>query len=847
MVGLVIVSHSRALAEALLQLVGQVAPAGIPIAVAAGVGEGSREFGTNAIEISEAIQSVYSSDGVLVLMDLGSAILSAEMALELLPSEMASHIRFCPAPLVEGAIAAGVQIGLGSSLETACKEAEQSLLPKSEQLQSQPANTGPAAEPPVPAPASGLPGDDKMQAEQMTLTLNNQHGLHARPASRFIQAAGQWNAKTQVTNLTTGKGPVSATSLNALATLGAVKGHQVQITAAGPEARQALDALRQLVEDNFGETEEMQAASPVQANPAPVLDVFPARLRATPVSEGIALGPLYYFQAAAPSIPRYRAEDPDQEKLKLKQAIDQVRRDIEQRYRLVKTSVGEKNAAIFDAHLLMLQDPDITERVNHRIEANQENAAVAWSTVMNEIAEAFRELPDAYQQQRAADVIDITNQVLFALLGQATPAPAVFDQPVILFAPEITPTETAQLDMGKVLGILTSTGGPTSHSAILARALGIPSITGVPPAFSSRIKPGTLLAIDGFTGDIQIDPPPEIQREFQALRQAWIDRRRELIQQSRQPALTRDGRRVEVYANVGNLMDARAAVRNGAEGIGLLRTEFLFLTRETPPSEAEQLTILSEIGDVLGDRPITVRTLDVGGDKEIPYIRLAKEGNPFLGVRAIRMSLSQPDLFRTQLRAILRAAARYKIRIMFPMIAQVEEVRHAREWLEKAHQSLLAENLPHAWPVETGIMVEIPSAALLSRAFADEVDFFSIGTNDLTQYTLAAERGNPQLAGLSDALHPAVLRLIREVVVAAHARGKPVSVCGELAGDAEATAVLVGLGVDELSLNPAGIPLIKDTLRRVDSAQSAVLAEQALQATCAADVRRMSQEFLKET
>jgi phosphocarrier protein FPr len=838
MVGLVIVSHSRALAEALVHLVRQVAPPGIPIAVAAGIGDDRQQFGTDAVEISEAIQSVYSKDGALVLMDLGSAILSAEMALELLPPEMAANIRFCPAPLVEGSISASVQIGLGSDLDTVCKEAEQSLLPKARHLESQP---------PIPAAADVVQSahpEEEAPGPQIVITLNNQHGLHARPAARFVQTAGRFQAKTQVTNLTTSQGPVSAASLNGLATLGAVKGHQIQITAAGPDAQQALDSLRQLIENNFGEAIEPAPPIPTPIKPSPIPASEPSSFQATPVSDGIALGPLYHYQPAAPPVPQYKAADISQEKLRLEKAIDRTRRDIEQRYQQLKTGVGEEHAAIFEAHLLILQDPDLLERVKQRIETYQENAAVAWSAVINELANTYRNLTNTYQQQRSADVIDIGNQVLFALLGQPPPTPVAFREPVILFAREITPTETAQLDMSHVLGILTTNGGPTSHSAILARALGIPSITGIPPSFN--IKPGTLLAINGFTGKIQVDPSPELQQELRVLRQEWIDRQQQLINTSQQPAVTRDGHRVEVYANVGNLMDARSAVQNGAEGIGLLRTEFLFLTRETPPDEAEQLSALREIFGVMGDRPVTIRTLDVGGDKNLPYIHLAEEDNPFLGVRAIRMSLSQPDLFLTQLRAILRAGDRYKVRIMFPMIALLDEVRQAHAWLEKAHQALLAESMPHAWPVETGIMVEVPSTALLSQAFAQEVSFFSIGTNDLTQYTLAAERGNPLLSGLSDAMHPAVLRLIHEVTAAAHAKGKWVSVCGELAGDAEATAVLVGLGVDELSLNPAGIPLIKTILRQINTAQAVALAEKVLQATRAADARHLVQEFMKK-
>jgi phosphocarrier protein FPr len=839
MVGLVIVSHSRALAEALVNLVRQVSSAQVPIAVAAGVGADRQEFGTDAVEISEAIQSVFSPDGVLVMMDLGSAVLSSDMALELLPPEMKSQIRFCPAPLVEGCIAAGVQIGLGSDLDTVYQEAQQALLPKAEQLgvEVAPLGLGPVLE---------QPGGDKA-ARKVVLQLKNLHGLHARPAARFVQMAASFDAVVRVANLTRGKGPVSAKSLNALATLGAVRDHQIEISASGPESVQALESLSRLVEEAFGESAEPELAEAplVTQITMPSLYQEGAPIKVIPVSEGFALGPFYRYQPALPSIPQDKTENSDKEWDRLQHAIDVTSQAIKQRRQQLKASLGEAQTAIFDAHLLILQDPDLLEEVRQRIFENRENAAAAWSAGITRAADAFRSLDDPYLQQRAADVQDVGNQVLFALAGKTTTTPIEFKEPIILYAQEITPTETSQLDMSRVLGLMTVGGGPTSHSAILARALGIPAVSGASTSLD-RLLPGTLVALDGSNGTVWVNPPPQIQMELKANREKWMEHRHQLLQTSHEDARTRDGHRVEVFANVGNTMDAKAAVKNGAEGVGLLRTEFLFLTRDTPPSEAEQMAALRQIGETLGQRPITVRTLDVGGDKEVPYIKPPAEANPFLGVRAIRMSLKNPDLFLVQLRAILRAGEGLHFRIMFPMVANIDEVRQARTWLEKAHQDLLADHLQHAWPIETGIMVEIPSAALLSPALAREVDFFSIGTNDLTQYTLAAERGNPMLAGLADALHPAVLRLIAEVVDAAHKEGKWVGVCGELAGDPQATAVLVGLGVDELSMNPGGIPKIKAILRQILTDEARVLAEKALKTEGSSGTRLLSQAFLKD-
>jgi phosphocarrier protein FPr len=826
MVGLVIVSHSRALAEALAGLIRQVASADLPIALAAGVGEDRGQFGTDAVEIMEAIQSVYSEAGVLVLMDLGSAVLSAKLALDLLPPEMGDRIRFCGAPLVEGAIAAAVQIGLDSDLDTVCREANAALAPKREQLGQETGDTTT----PTPATDEG--------AESITLTLTNLHGLHARPAAKFVQTAGRFMANVMVSDLTNGKGPVSARSLNAIATLGAVENHQIRISASGEEARLVLAALKALIEDNFGEPPPASSREKKAVEDRRIT-VGNGALKAVPISEGFVLAPLYKYQAQRPVVPTHPAEDPEAEWTRLQAALENTSREVALLARRMKQSIGSNEGAIFDAHLLILQDPDLIQQARAGIDERGENAAFAWNAAITAAAESYRALDDPYLQQRAMDVEDVGAQVLFAMLHKEANGPIVFEEPVILYAADLTPTETSQLDMQMVLGIVTAGGGPTSHSAILARALGIPAVAGT-GRMLDRQPNRTLIAINGFTGEVWLDPTVEVQEQIRERRAEWLGRREELLRTSQQLGMTKDGRRVEVFANIGGMNDARGALQNGAEGVGLLRTEFLFLTRETAPSEEEQCYLLREIFETMGqDRPVTVRTLDVGGDKELPYIQLPEEPNPFLGVRALRLSLSRPDLFLAQIRAILRAAVGYPCRIMFPMVADVEEIRKARQWVEKAHGDLSKENKAHAWPVELGIMVEIPSAALLAPVLASEVDFFSIGTNDLTQYTLAAERGNPALYHLADGLHPAVLRLVGEVVEASHQAGKWTGICGELGGDPEATAILVGLGVDELSLNPAGIPRIKAILRELTTDQARSLAEKALRCQTSAEVREL--------
>ncbi len=837
MVSLVLVSHSKALAESLEGLIRQMAGETLKIGVAAGAGPDHNEFGTDATDIARAITEVDSPDGILVLMDLGSAILSAEMALELIPPEVRQRVRFCPGPLVEGGIAAGVQASLGSDIETVCQEAHRALKPKAEQLEG-----GPEAIPPAEAITPTQEGQDYQQVE---VVLKNAHGLHARPAARFVQLASKFDAEILVTNLTNQKGPVSAKSLNALATLGALRDHRIRIMARGKQATEALEALHRLVEERFGEPVGVAEAKPISEPSAPIVTETEEAgiLVGLPVSDGVTVAPLYHYESLPPAVPSEKTADPETEWKRLLEVIEKVRHAIQMRHREMLARIGAEEAAIFEAHALLLDDPDLLQPARQLIFDQRYNAARAWKSSVEAVVAQYQRLEDPYLRQRALDVQDVGNQVLRALSGEIHEK-VIFEHPVILVADELTPTETAQLDLEHIQGIVTLSGGPTSHSAILARSLGIPAVTGLSPAIK-RLRQNTLLGLDGFQGRVWVEPDEEVQRELETKRKRWLEERQKLQETSLQPAMTRDGLRIEVVANAGNLADAQLAAKNGAEGVGLLRTEFLFLTRQTPPSEEEQFQAIRDIGLALKGKPVIVRTLDVGGDKPLPYIPMEPEANPFLGVRALRLSLQQPDLFRTQLRAILRAGALTPLRIMFPMVASLEEVEQAREFLAQVHNELAQEGTAHAWPIETGIMVEIPSAAIKAEALASVVDFFSIGTNDLTQYTLAAERGNPRLAYLADALHPAVLRLIEQVVQAAHAVGKWVGVCGELAGETEAVPILVGLGVDELSVNPAGIPKVKALIRAMVSSDTQALAQKALGCAKATEVRQLSSEFLK--
>jgi phosphocarrier protein FPr len=692
---------------------------------------------------------------------------------------------------------------------------------------------------------------EPVQGERLTLTLMNAHGLHARPAARLVHTVSAFAADVTVADLTNGKGPVSARSLNRLATLGAVQGHRISIEAAGPQATVVLAAVKDLVEGNFGES-AVDAPSIPEPLPAPpwggeagqadVATIAGEMVQAIPLAEGFALAPSVRLTPPRPIVPSHQTENPERDWFELEQALDSVLQRLRTRRSRIVAQMGEAKAEIFDAHLLILRDPELLASLHTRIFDQKQNAALAWDTSIQEIAAAYGALTDAYLQRRAQDVADVGDQVLLALMGQAE-GEITFDQPVILLAQDLTPTQIARLDLKKVLGIATVQGGSMSHSAILARSLGIPALTGIPQAMFD-LNEGSPLALDGFAGRLWVSPSDEVRSQITAKRTAWLAQKQRLMETTHKPALTLDGQTIEVAANVGGLVEAELAFQNGADGIGVLRTEFLFLSRTLPPDEQTQVQTLAPIFARMGGRSVIVRTLDVGGDKPLPYIDLPAEANPYLGVRAIRLSQRRPDLLLVQLRAVLRLRLPGITKIMFPMIANLDEVQFGKGILEQARRELENEGLDHAWPVETGIMVETPAAALLAPVLAPHVDFFSIGTNDLTQYTLAAERGNPQLAQYSDAFHPAVLQLIRQVVQAAQPHGKWVGVCGELAGDPVAIPVLVGLGVRELSMNPGGIPKVKNIICRIRMDEAESLADQVLQADSASSARQLAKDFV---
>jgi multiphosphoryl transfer protein len=857
-IGLVIVCHSAKLAEGVAELAAQMGGEGLRIGVAGGLDLPGNPLGTDAVRVARSIDEVWSEDGVLVLMDLGSALLSAEMALDLQPEERRQRILLTEAPLVEGAVAAAVAAGLGDSLEKVAEEARGALTAKAGHLAPPVAQAPPDVAAGAAQASPGVAPSGSTEAEfegTVRLVVLNEQGLHMRPAALLVRTAAGFDADVRISNATRSLGPVSAHSLNAVATLGVRWGDSVVLHASGPQAQEALAAIRQLADGGFGEPAGVRSAttpSAADSRPRPTAGrAFPAVprpaagsvLRGLPASPGIAIGAARRFGVAPPQVPDGLSRDRDADWAALQRALSATGDDIHRAESTVAARTGERDAAIFAAHLLFLEDEALLVPARAAIIEGGNNAARAWADAVSAAAAAWEALDDPYQRARAIDLRSVGDQVLRHLVGSPADADAETAEPspdaaYIVVATALTPTDIVSLDLSLVRGVACAFDSPTSHAAILANSLGVPTVVGAGRTLLG-VHEGTTLVLDGETGTVTVDPPSAVVRAAEN-RRAWRANE-ETVARARaaQPAITRDGLTIHVAANVAGPADVPEAVAAGADGVGILRTEFLFLRADHLPSEDEQERVYRSVAEGLGGRPLTIRTLDVGADKQLPYLPLEREQNPFLGLRGIRLCIRYPELIDGQLRAALRVAADHPVRIMFPMVTTVDEVRQARELLERTRETLAADGVAVPECLEVGIMVEVPATALLAEAFVPHVDFFSLGTNDLAQYVLAAERGNADVAALADALHPAVLRLIDLTARAAAAGSRAVAVCGELAGDPAAVPVLLGLGVTELSLAPARIPAVKQLVRATDISAAQRLAADALAAESAAEVRRL--------
>ncbi|MEQ1965104.1 phosphoenolpyruvate-protein phosphotransferase PtsI [Xenorhabdus khoisanae] len=565
------------------------------------------------------------------------------------------------------------------------------------------------------------------------------------------------------------------------------------------------------------------------------------------VSPGIAFGKALLLKED-PIIINHKKIIPEQVEQEIslfKQGRDKSSAQLEIIRETAEKNLGAEKAEIFEGHIMLLEDEELEQEIVTLIEKNLATADAAVYSVIEDQAKALEELDDEYLKERAADVRDIGKRLLKNILDMPIIDLGSIEEEVILVANDLTPSETAQLNLDKVLGFITDLGGRTSHTSIMARSLELPAIVGTTNA-TKQIKNGSYLILDAVNNQIYVNPSDTEIEQLKTTKSEYLTEKTELAKLKDLPAITLDGHQVEVCANIGTVRDVMGAERNGAEGVGLYRTEFLFMDRDALPTEDEQFEAYKAVAEAVGNQAIIIRTMDIGGDKDLPYMNLPKEENPFLGWRAIRICLDRKEILHSQLRAILRASAFGKLRVMFPMIISVEEIRDLKAELTLLKEQLRNESKAYDESIEVGIMVETPAAATIAHHLAKEVDFFSIGTNDLTQYTLAVDRGNELISHLYNPMSPAVLSLIKQVIDASHAEGKWTGMCGELAGDERATLLLLGMGLDEFSMSAISIPRIKKIIRNTNYDDAKALAEQALIQPTAQELMDLVDTFTRE-
>ncbi len=551
-------------------------------------------------------------------------------------------------------------------------------------------------------------------------------------------------------------------------------------------------------------------------------------LQGIAASDGIAIAKVYTLTEPDLTVTKVTVEDSEKEVSRLDDALAASIKDVELIKETALKNLGEEEAQVFDAHLMVLSDPELIGQVKDSITSNKVNAESALKEVTDMFISIFAGMEDnPYMQERAADIRDVSKRILAHLLGVKIPSPATIKDEVIIVAADLTPSDTAQLNRQYVKAFVTDIGGRTSHSAIMARSLEIPAIVGTKEV-TSIAKDGDIIIVDGLSGEVFLNPSEEVVAEYRAKAEAFAAQQAEWEKLKDSKTYTKDGHQVELAANIGTPKDLEGVVNNGAEGVGLYRTEFLYMDSHEMPTEEDQFEAYKAVLEGMNGKPVVVRTMDIGGDKELPYLPLPHEMNPFLGYRAIRISLNEPEMFRTQLRALLRASVYGKLRIMFPMIATLNDFRGAKALLEEEKANLIAEGVAVSDDIQVGIMIEIPAAAVLAHQFAKEVDFFSIGTNDLIQYTMAADRMNERVSYLYQPYNPSILTLIKHVIDSAHKEGKWAGMCGEMAGDQTAVPLLVGLGLDEFSMSASSVLKTRSLISKLTLSDMQALADKAI-------------------
>lgn len=559
-------------------------------------------------------------------------------------------------------------------------------------------------------------------------------------------------------------------------------------------------------------------------------------------SNGIAIAKAYKLDMPDLTVTQKTIEDTASEVARFEAIIAQVQEDLVAIKAAATKNLSEEEAAIFDAHIMVLQDPELKDQTITKINGEKVNAEYALQEIANMFIAMFESMEDEYFRERAADIRDVSRRIIAGLLGKTLPNPSLINEEVVIIAHDLTPSDTAQLNKNLVKGFATDIGGRTSHSAILARSMEIPAVVAT-NTITEEVNDGDLVILDGSDGNVIINPDEATINEYAKKRDEYIAYREELKQLKDEKSVTTDGYKVELVANIGSPKDIEAVLENGAEGVGLYRTEFLYMESDELPSEDKQFEAYKAVLEGLNGKPVVVRTLDIGGDKKLPALPLPEEMNPFLGVRAIRLCFQRQDIFRTQLRALLRASVYGDLRIMFPMIATLNEFREAKKIFLEEKEKLVSEGIKVSDTIQLGIMIEIPAAAVLADQFAKEVDFFSIGTNDLIQYTFAADRMSTSISYLYQPYNPSILRLIKNVIDASHKEGKWTGMCGEMAGELMAAPLLIGLGLDEFSMSATSVLADRKLIRSLNKAEMNKLAEEALTKSTMEEVVELVKQY----
>lgn len=561
-------------------------------------------------------------------------------------------------------------------------------------------------------------------------------------------------------------------------------------------------------------------------------------------SDGVAIAKAYLLVEPDLSYNSEKITDIDAEIAKFNDAIETSKVELTKIRNNAEKNLGADKAAIFDAHLLVLDDPELIQPIEDKIKNDQVNAPTALSEVTGQFITIFENMDNEYMKERAADIRDVSKRVLAHILGVELPNPSIIDESVVIIGNDLTPSDTAQLNKEFVQGFVTNIGGRTSHSAIMSRSLEIPAVVGT-KSITEDVRQGDMIIVDGLTGEVIIDPTDDEVIAYENKRERFFEDKKELQKLRNEETKTIDGKHAELAANIGTPNDLTGVIENGAEGIGLYRTEFLYMGRDEMPTEDEQFEAYKKVLETMEDKRVVVRTLDIGGDKELPYLNLPEEMNPFLGYRAIRLCLDQPDIFRPQLRALLRASVYGKLNIMFPMVATINEFRDAKALLLEEKENLKQEGTDVSDDIELGIMVEIPSTAALADVFAKEVDFFSIGTNDLIQYTMAADRMSERVSYLYQPYNPSILRLVKQVIEASHKEGKWTGMCGEMAGDEIAIPLLLGLGLDEFSMSATSVLKARRQIKGLSQNEMEELSQRAINCATSEEVQELVEQYAK--